>query len=349
MLRGALVGCGYFGAIQLDGWSRVRGATIAALCDAGAERAAALAARWGIDACYTDIGELLEREALDFVDVATRPESHRALVVRAARRGSAVLCQKPLAPSLEEGAALVRECREAGARLMVNENWRWQPWYREMKRLLNAGAVGRPHYFGFRHRATDGMADPPYPNQPYFTTMPRLLLHETGVHFIDTACLLLGDPERIYCQHRRINPAIRGEDFVLVQLTMAGGAVVSLDASRCAAGDEGPVFGRAWLEGDHGQLALAADGRLVRFGPDGAAQPCDYAIPSTGYRGDSCRATQQHFIDCLESGAPFETEGADYLRTFAAVFAGYESAERGQAVDIAEFMARHSLYGEFES
>jgi D-apiose dehydrogenase len=343
MLRGALIGCGYFGAIQLEGWSRVDGARIVALCDADEARAAALGERYGIEACYSDVDALLTREALDFVDVATRPESHRDLAERAARRGCAILCQKPLAPSMEEAIGLVRECERAGVRLMVNENWRWQPWYREMRRLLDAGAVGEPHYFGFRHRALDGLAQPPYPNQPYFAVMPRLLLFETVVHFIDTARFLLGDPETIYCRHRRVNPTIRGEDFVLVQMSMAGGAAVSLDASRCAAGDEGPAFGQGWLEGDRGQLALATDGALTLTGMDGTAQRCDYALPMTGYRGDSCRSTQQHFVNSLRDGTPFETGGVEYLRTFATVFAGYESAESGRAVVIEEFMARFGL------
>jgi predicted dehydrogenase len=345
MLQGALVGCGFFGAIQLDGWSRVEGARIVALCDANADRAADRAARYGVPACYTDLEALLAREALDFVDIATRPDSHRELARRAAERGLAVLCQKPLAPSMEEAVALVRDCERAGVRLMVNENWRWQPWYREMKRLVEAGRVGRPHYFGFRHRGVDGLASPPYPHQPYFAAMPRLLLFETAVHFIDTARFLLGEPERIYCRHRRVNPAIRGEDFVLCQLTMAGGALVSIDASRCAVGEEGPVFGHAWLEGDGGQLALVADGTLRFTGPDGATLPCDYSFPIEGYRGESCRATQQHFVEALRDGTPFETGGREYLRTFATVFAGYESAERDVVVDVAEFVARYGAEG----
>lgn len=343
MLRGALIGCGFFGAIQLDGWSRVNGARIVALGDADEERAAALGEQHGIAARYTAIDTLLQQEALDFVDIATRPASHRELAGPAARHGCAILCQKPLAPSMAEAIALVQESERAGVRLMVNENWRWQPWYREMKRLLDTGAVGRPHYFGFRHRATDGLARPPYPNQPYFAEMPRLLLFETAVHFIDTARFLLGDPETIYCRHHRVNPAILGEDCVLAHLTMAGGATVALDASRCAAGKEGPAFGEGWLEGDEGQLALDADGTLTLTGRDGTTRRHDYALPVTGYRGDSCRATQQHFVDSLRHGTPFETGGAEYLRTFAAVFAGYESAETGQVVDIGRFMARFGL------
>ena len=57
-----------------------------------------------------------------------------------------------------------------------------------------------------------------------------------------------------------------------------------------------------------------------------------YTIPSAGYRGNSCRATQSHFIDCLISGKEFETGGEEYLKTFQLVFDCYQSAETGRRV-----------------
>lgn len=53
-----------------------------------------------------------------------------------------------------------------------------------------------------------------------------------------------------------------------------------------------------------------------------------------GYRGDSVCATQQHFVDCLRSGAPFESDAASYLKSVAVMEAGYRSAEEGRAVNI---------------
>jgi hypothetical protein len=54
-----------------------------------------------------------------------------------------------------------------------------------------------------------------------------------------------------------------------------------------------------------------------------------------GYRGDSVRATQQHFLECLQSGRPFESGGREYLKTFGAVEAAYRSAAAGKAVRVA--------------
>ena len=73
---------------------------------------------------------------IDALDVATPRETHAAWVEAAAERGIDVLCQKPLTPTLAESEALVR--RVAGkSRLMAHENWRFRPWYRELKRWID--------------------------------------------------------------------------------------------------------------------------------------------------------------------------------------------------------------------
>ena len=59
---------------------------------------------------------------------------------------------------------------------------------------------------------------------------------------------------------------------------------------------------------------------------------------TAGYRGDSVRATQAHFISCLKSGAAFESGGSEYLRTFAAVEAAYRSAADGRCVPLSEIL-----------
>ncbi len=56
--------------------------------------------------------------------------------------GVHIICQKPLAPTYAESAAIVENARQAGVRFMVHENWRWQPWYREIKRLIENDELG---------------------------------------------------------------------------------------------------------------------------------------------------------------------------------------------------------------
>jgi predicted dehydrogenase len=119
-LRGAIVGCGYFSRFHLEAWTRVAGAEIAAACDPVRERAQAAATR-----AYTEAERLFAAERLDFVDLATPPETHLPLLRLAiAARVPAVLMQKPLAPSWEEALEIARVAAEAGIRLMIHENWR---------------------------------------------------------------------------------------------------------------------------------------------------------------------------------------------------------------------------------
>jgi predicted dehydrogenase len=220
-------------------------------------------------------------------------------------------------------------------RLLIHENWRWQPWYRQIKRLLDQGRFGQPFQLSFLLRTGDGRGGEPYTVQPYFRQMPRLLIYETLVHFLDTFRYLAGEIASVYCRTARINPQIQGEDQALVQVAFASGAQGLLDANRIS----GPVptettMGRYCLEGDQAMIRLSPDGRLWITDYGQAEREHGFPIPSAGYKGDSVHATQQHLIDCLRKGIPSESDGRDYLRTVDAVFACYRSAETGQPVRI---------------
>ena len=101
---------------------------------------------------------------------------------------------------------------------MVHENFRFQPWHREIKRQITAGAIGdRLHSLTFRSRMGDGWGEKAYlPRQPYFRDYPRFLVFENGVHFIDTFRFLAGEITRVSAWLRRLNPVIQGEDCALV-------------------------------------------------------------------------------------------------------------------------------------
>ena len=107
MLRGALIGCGFFAMNHLNAWRDVEGAEIVALCDRDPARLAEAAARFGIARTYADAGEMLAAERLDFVDIATTVASHRPLVELAAGAGVHMVCQKPFASSMADARAMV--------------------------------------------------------------------------------------------------------------------------------------------------------------------------------------------------------------------------------------------------
>ena len=336
-LQGAIIGAGYFADFQAEAWQRIAGVRIGAVADPLPGKARAFSEKWGIDTAYESVDEMLDRERLDFADIATRPESHLALTRKVAGRGIHVICQKPMAPVWEDCVSMVQTCETSGVRLLIHENWRWQPWYREAKRLLEAGALGRPFHVSFLFRTGDGRDTEPYSVQPYFRQMPRLLIYETLVHFLDTFRFLLGDMTSIFSQTRRLNPVICGEDQALVQIEFANGATGLIDANRIS----GPVppeltMGHFRLEGDRAMIRMPPDGHLWLTEYPRSEREHSFPLATKGYKGDSVHATQSHLADCLRSGQRCESEGRDYLKTVQAVFACYRSAETGQVVSLNE-------------
>lgn len=332
--RGVAVGTGYFSQFHFDAWRRCEGAEIVAVASLDADQAQAAVARYGIARVYGDVAEMLEREKPDFIDIITPPATHKALVTLAAERGVNILCQKALAPTLEEARAIVGIAAGAGVRLMVHDNFRFQAWHREARRLMDAGAIGTLQSLSCRTRLGDGWgADAYLARQPYFRDMPQFLVFETGVHFIDVYRYLGGEIARVFARLRRLNPAIRGEDCGVVLFDFASGAGGLWDADRyheSTVPDPRYTFGEFLLEGESGALRIDGQGVITLHPLGRAPVRHDYAPSRYGFAGDSVAATFAHFIARLVDGAPFETGGTDYLRTLAVQDAVYASAASGR-------------------
>ncbi len=336
-LRGICVGAGYFSQFHFDAWQRIPAAQIVAVCDTDYAKARAATDILPAAEPYVDVCEALDRHRPDFLDIITPPASHRTLVSEAARRGVAIICQKPLAPDFATAGEIVAIAARHQVPLMVHENFRFQPWHRAIKQLLTAGAIGdRLHSLYFRSRLGDGWGPDAYlARQPYFRDMPRLLVHETGVHFIDTFRYLAGEIDETYAILHQWNAVIRGEDAGLLTFRFANGAVGVWDASRYNepnVGDPRYTFGEFLVEGNGGSLRLYGDGRLTLQPLGAAEQEHAYAHERRGFGGDCVFFAQQHFIERLTTRQPFETNGADYLKTLAVVEAVYASAATRQPV-----------------
>ena len=221
---------------------------------------------------------------------------------------------------------------------MVHENWRWQPWYRKIKQLQQAGAIGEFTHIHVLTRMGDGWGERAYlDRQPFFRDYPRLLLYETGVHFIDTFRFLLGDVRHVFAHIRRLNPVIRGEDSAQLLLTFQSGATALWDANRyneAEAEDPRFTFGEIRVDGTAGHLTLDAEAnlRMKRLGEPPIE--VEYARQRRNFAGDCVYALQRHFIECLQTGREFESDGEDYLKSMKAVFTAYTSASDLAAVAV---------------
>ncbi len=345
ILRGALLGCGSISKYHLKAWSQIDGVEIVALANRTIEKAQARAREFGVplDHVYRDHRELIEREDLDFVDIATLPDIHRQQVEDAAARGVNVLCQKPMAPTLEDAHAMMEACDRAGVLFSINENWRWRTWYRELKRKIEQGAVGRPRYIGMVRHANltvpldQGKLPPMLKNQPYMMAMDRLILYEWGIHLIDVLRYLFGEVNWIFSRMDRTSPICAGEDRALLTLDVGGvNCLVDISWGSIGVDKRASQLERVTLEGDRGSIELLPDEEdVLRISNYEGSQtrPAFNGTPDEAYQA-SYTATQAHFAECLRKGLEPETVARDNIQTLGATFAAYESAAANKVVHL---------------
>lgn len=339
MIRIALLGAGYAGRIQLEGWRATPGVEVVGLWNRTAARAQELGSEFGVPV-FESVDALIAHPGVDAVDVATAMETHRDLSLRAAAAGKHVLCQKPLAPIDQDAVAIVDGCRTAGVRLMVNENWRWRPWYRAVRAQLDRGALGRPFSLRLSLRTDATVATPERPpqrlfaQQPFMSTMNPLIMMELGSHHFDVVRYLFGDPQRVYARTQRVSPHVAGDDVAAALLEYPDRtAYVELswhaigytaDRSKRLHPDE------LLMEGTEGSLAVREDGQVHLAFRDGRRETISVDA-ADGYRR-SWRDALAHFATSLASGAPFETSGEQNLRTLQTVLVAYDAAGAVPAV-----------------
>lgn len=334
-LRVACIGAGYFAQFHIGSWKRMSRAELVGVCDLDLARAQAA----GV-AAYADMDRMLHAVKPDVVDIILPPAKQAAAIRSAIAAGvSAIICQKPFCTDADEAEAMTAFAEHAGIPLIIHENFRFQPWFRFIKAALDRERIGQVMQVTFRLRPGDGQGPDAYlDRQPYFRQMQQLLIHETGVHYIDVFRYLLGNPTDVYADLRKVNPVIAGEDAGYVVFDHPNDVRAVLDGNRCldhAADNTRRTMGEGLFEGTQGTLRLHGDGS-VTFRSFGALTeevllPPD---PHDGFGGDCAHALQAHVVAGLLDGTPIENQARDYLSVIAAERAAYRSDAQGRKLEI---------------
>ena len=325
-LRVALAGAGMISWYHLTAWRNVGPrARVVAVADPDPARARARADEFGIPSAYADADSMLGKEELDALDVASPRETHAAWVEAAAARGVDVLCQKPLTPTLAEAEALVARVGTR-VRLMVHENWRFRPWYRELRRWIADGLLGEIDLARLATISSGFLPDesgrrPAFVRQPFMQREPRLMIAEVLIHHLDTMRFLCGPLRVVGARASRTLGDVTGETSAAIFLETAGGAPATVIGTMAAPGYPPRPPDRLELVGRRASAVLA-DNELRLLGPSPRTERYD---PDAGYQA-SFDGVIAHFVDCLETGAPFETGPADNLETLRLVEHAYWAA-----------------------
>lgn len=328
-----MVGCGLICEAHVRAYSKFGDrARITVFCDIDREKAQHQADLVPGSVVVTDYRDVLSRADVDAVEVCTPHHLHADIVVAAARAGKHILCQKPLAKTLDECDAMIAAAREAGVVLYYGETNRTMHNVLKARDAIAAGRIGKvigiqstsAYWQGGEYLNTAWRYD------PNVSGGGQLL--DGGIHAVDVLINLCGPVHSVSCMTTRFREELGGEDTAVINLRFASGALGTLFSSQ-ACGNHA-YGGAAVVFGTEGVLSLG--------GPHGALTLYKQALPDgrevlSKSWGHSFAAMIGCYLDTVRDGAPNPSPGESGLENLRVVLAAYESAAQGREIVLDEW------------
>lgn len=323
-LKTAVIGAGMISLYHLRAWQKV-GVPVVAICDIDERRAASRAVEFGIERVYSDPEQLFKDGGFDLVDIATSVGSHGPLTLAAADAGVHVMLQKPMTSTVAEAEALVRAVGDR-VRFMVHENYRYRPHYLTVRRWIDEGRIGVPRHAVISVRGSglcprEGTVPFLIERQPYLTGFRRNLVFETMIHHLDVLRLIAGPLRVVAARLNRLAENLPGEDTASILLENPNGMIATADGCICAPGYPQLHGDRFEVIGTEGTLVMDLD-RVFMVGREQDAEKVDLV----GRYQESFDFAVSHFVTCIETEAPFETDRIDNLETLRLMEDVYRAA-----------------------
>jgi predicted dehydrogenase len=317
----ALVGCGGIAPYHLRAY-KAAGYNITALCDINTTRAGELAQEFFPEAqIYADYQDMLKRDDIEVVDIATHPEIRPTMVEKTLRSGKHVLSQKPFVMSLEQGHRLCDLADELNLKLAVNQNGRWAPHFGYMRAAVEQGVLGKvvaAHLaVHWDHNWTAGTA---------FDAVRHLILYDFGIHWYDIlGCFMMERmPQRVFASTTSA-PGQRAKPSLLAQVSVeyeGAQASIAFDGStRFGARDTTIVVG---TEGTAESTGIDVDHQQVTL-HTASGHSCPTLQGewfTNGFHG-----TMGELLCAIEENRTPSNNGRDNLKGLALCYAAVASAE----------------------
>jgi len=337
-LRVGLIGCGSIGTrahLPAIAYLRDR-VTLVATADLSEAAARDAAAPWGATS-YTDYRRIPERHDVDLVMIATPSFAHRDQVEAAAAAGKHVLCEKPMAESMDDADAMVAACRRAGVRFMIGHSRRFTRRYMEIRASIDRGEVGairlvrenerRPATFGdIGRKWTSGH----WSGDPALTLGAGL---QSAIHEMDLFRWFVGVAPASVVAEQKVtvddNPGV--PDFFTFSVRFANGAIGSSERSNVVP-PAYPAYHLCELYGTAGAIR-AKDHELIsitRYEGEAATFPLSERI-LVHQQGAYVREWAE-FVDAIRHHRVPSVTPEDARAALALSLAAIESARAGRAV-----------------
>ena len=345
MIRVGMLGCGKIAQVRhIPEYADNENVELYAFYNPTVKRAEDMAAKYG-GKVYATAEELIADPNIDAVSVCAANYAHAELTIKALKAGKHVLCEKPMAVTIEECEEMVKAAKESGKYLMIAHNQRLAKAHACAKQLIDEGLIGKIVSFRttFGHGGPETWSINPGKNTWFFDKSKAAMgvMADLGVHKTDLIHFLTG--ERVIRTTAKLATIDkRGEDGELIGVDdnafciyeMTGGIVGTMTASWTFYGAED---NSTILYGTKGIMRIYDDPAHSIVVKLATGEEKFYDVEQIQTNDNQTKSgVIDLWVDCIVNGKAPEISGESALYAMRAVFASIRSSEIGQAVEIEE-------------
>lgn len=343
MIGIGIIGCGKISQVRhIPEYADNSNCKLIAFFDFNKERAQALAEKYGARACDS-LEELLADPQIDAVSVCVANVAHCEVTVKALKAGKHVLCEKPMAITLEECELMVKTAEECGRKLMIGQNQRFAEAHAKAKQLIDEGAIGKVLTFrtSFGHSGPENWSVDPGKNTWFFD--PKLaamgVMADLGIHKTDLIQYIIGQNVK-KVSARLVTIDKKGPDGNLIGVDdnaiciyeMDGGAIGTMTASWTYYGAED---NSTMICGTLGNLTVYDIDRAPIVMRKAGGEVVNFELGQIQTNANQTKSgIIDSFVDCLVNDTEPSVPGYGVINAMKAVFAAIESSKTGKTITI---------------
>ncbi|MDY7011219.1 MAG: Gfo/Idh/MocA family oxidoreductase [Planctomycetota bacterium] len=335
-----VIGAGMISNFHMGGYRECPGAEVVAVCDVMADRAKTAAEKFDIPKTFTSVGRMLAMKEIDAVSVCTPNIDHMRSTLKALAAGKHVLCEKPIAMNARQAQTMIDAAGKARKKLMIALNNRFRSDTQFLKKIIEAGKIGKPYYARSLSIRRRGVPSWGVFGQKKLQGGGPLI--DIGVHMIDMTWYLMGCPRPVSVSGKTYEtigatPGHVGqfgrwdhktydvEDFAVALVRFADGATMSIESSFCVNLDR-DVFG-CHIVGDKGGVGI--DPLRVQLEMGGHLMDCTpIHIPENRMYNEEIAA----FVDAVAGNKPVPVPATEAIWTTQIIDAIYASSKANKEI-----------------
>ncbi len=338
MIKFALLGCGRIARRHADLLSdgAVSGAKLVAVCDSITEVADAFAAKYEVPAFY-DINTLLAMPDIDVVSILTPSGMHAEHTIAAARSGKHVVVEKPMALRLEDADAMIKACDEAGVRLFVVKQNRFNVPIIKAHEALLAGRFGKLVLGTVRVRWCRPQCYYDQADWRGTWAMDGGVLSNQASHHVDMLEWFMGDVKSVHARATTALVDIEAEDTAIATLEFRNGALGVIEATTATRPKD--LEGSLSILGEKGMVEIGGFAmNEIRHWSFEESLPMDedvrerYSVNPPNVYGFGHQAYYEHVIECFYEDKAALVDGLEGRKSLELITSLYESIETGDPV-----------------